>query len=43
MLFLLIMKTRNQHIRVKRTYNIGDEITIVETMDWFEYKTYIIV
>lgn len=36
-------ENKKQHLRVERTYNISDEITIVETMDWFEYKTYIIV
>lgn len=32
-------ENKKQHLCVERTYNIGDEITIVEKMDWFEDKT----
>lgn len=36
-------ENKKKHLCFERTYNIGDEITIVETMDWFEDKTYRIV
>lgn len=32
-------ENKKQHLCVERTYNIGDEITIIEKMDWFEDKT----
>ena len=36
---VFINENKKQHLRVERTYNIGDEITIIEKMDWFEDKT----
>lgn len=40
---VFINENKKQHLRVERTYNIGNKITIIETMDWFEYKKYRIV
>lgn len=36
-------ENKKEIVEVERSYNIGDEITIVEKMDWFEDKKYRIV
>lgn len=43
MLFFINNENKKKHLCVERSYNIGDEITIVETMNWFEDKKYRIV
>ena len=32
-------ENKKQHLCVERTYNIGEESTIIEKMEWFEDKT----